>query len=68
MGESEVEAAWRAEFERSGSTLNAANTSGDSTDELKKQAAFHWLRDEADTQRLQEETMLGGPCWSPSLL
>jgi hypothetical protein len=48
MAEPEVEAAWRAEFKRSGATeLHDASNSGDgSTDELKRQAAFHWPGDE----------------------
>jgi hypothetical protein len=57
MAEPEVEAAWRAEFERSSTTQrrDAANTSGDSADELKKRVASRWVGDEAETQRLQEE-------------
>jgi hypothetical protein len=57
MAEPEVEAAWRAEFERSGTTQrrDAPTTSNDSTDEMKKQVAFRWVGDEAETQRLQEE-------------
>jgi hypothetical protein len=57
MAEPEVEAAWRAEFERSGTTQrrDAANNSGDSTHELKKQIVFRWVGDKAETQRLQEE-------------
>ncbi|MGA7229776.1 MAG: hypothetical protein WBX95_02445 [Xanthobacteraceae bacterium] len=56
MAEPEVEAAWRAEFERSGATqLRDALHSGDGfTDELKRQAAFRWLGDEAEAQRLQQ--------------
>jgi len=57
MAEPEVEAAWRAEFERSGATqLRDALNSGDGfTDELKRQAAFRWLGDAAEAQRLQQE-------------
>ena len=57
MAEPEVEAAWRAEFERSGATqLRDVLNSGDGlTDELKRQAAFRWLGDEAEAQRLQQE-------------
>lgn len=57
MAEPEVEAAWRAEFERSGATelRDALNSGGGFTDELKKQAAFRWLGDEAEAQRLQQE-------------
>ena len=53
MAEPEVEAAWRVEFERSGATqLRDALNSGDGfTDELKRQAAFRWLGDEAEAQR-----------------
>jgi hypothetical protein len=52
-----VEAAWRAEFERSGATqLRDALNSGDGlTDELKRQAAFRWLGNEVEAQRLQQE-------------
>ena len=56
MAEPEVEAAWRAEFKRSGATqLRDAKDSGGFTDELKTQAAFRWLGDEAEAQRLQQE-------------
>jgi hypothetical protein len=57
MAEPEVEAAWRAEFERNGTTElhGVPNSDGASTDELKRQAAFRWLGDEAETQRLQQE-------------
>ena len=57
MAEPEVEAAWRAEFERSGATqLRDVLNSGDGlTDELKRQAAFRWLGDEAEARRLREE-------------
>ena len=57
MAEPEVEAAWRAEFERSGATqLRDVLNSGDGlTDELKRQAAFRWLGDEAEERRLQLE-------------
>ena len=56
MAEPEVEAAWRAEFKRSGATqLRDAKDSGGFTDELKTQAAFSWLGDDAQAQRLQEE-------------
>jgi hypothetical protein len=55
MAEPEVEAAWRAEFKRSGATeLHDASNSG-GADELKRQAAFRWLGDEAEAQRLQQE-------------
>ena len=41
MAEPEVEAAWRAEFERSGVKELGDALSGDGfTDELKRQAAF----------------------------
>jgi hypothetical protein len=57
MAEPEVEAAWRAEFKRSGAKqLRDALNSGDGfTDELKRQAAFRWLGDEVEAQRLQQE-------------
>jgi hypothetical protein len=57
MAEPEVEAAWRAEFKRRGATeLHAAsNNGGGSTDELKRQVAFRWPGDEAETRRLQQE-------------
>ena len=56
MAEPEVEAAWRAEFERSGATqLRDANTGGGVTNELKAQAAFRWLGDASEAQRLQQE-------------
>jgi hypothetical protein len=57
MAEPEVEAAWRAEFKRSGATelRTAHNSAGGFTDESKRQAAFRWLGDEAEAQRLQQE-------------
>ena len=56
MAEPEVEAAWRAELRRSGATqLRDPNTGGGVTNELKTQAAFRWLGDEAEAQRLQQE-------------
>jgi hypothetical protein len=57
MAEPEVEAAWRAEFKRSGATElhDASNSGGGSTDELKSQAAFRWLGDEAEARRLRQE-------------
>ena len=55
MAEPEVEAAWRAEFKRSGVThTRDALSVGGFTDE-KRQAAFHWLGDEAEAQRLQQQ-------------
>jgi hypothetical protein len=55
MAEPEVEAAWRAEFERSGVTQTRdALSVGGLTDE-KRQAAFRWLGDEAEAQRLQQQ-------------
>ena len=55
MAEPEVEAAWRTEFERSGVTQTRdALSVGGFTDE-KRQAAFRWLGDEAEAQRLQQE-------------
>ena len=56
MAEPEVEAAWRAEFERSGAKELRDALNGDGfTNELKRQAAFRWLGDEAEAQRLQQE-------------
>src|SRR5262249_1226056 len=56
MPEPEVEAAWRAEFERSGVKELRNALSGDGfTDEVKRQAAFRWLGDEAEAHRLQQE-------------
>jgi hypothetical protein len=54
MAEPEVEAAWRAEFERSGAKELRDALDGDGN-ELKRQAAFRWLGDEAEAQRLQRE-------------
>jgi hypothetical protein len=56
MADPELEAAWRAEFERVGETRPGAalNAVGGSTDE-PKQATFRWLGDEAQTRRLREE-------------
>jgi hypothetical protein len=56
MAEPEVEAAWRAEFERSGAKeLRDAHDGDGFANELKSQAAFPWLGDEAEVQRLQQE-------------
>jgi len=57
MAEPEVEAAWRTEFERSGAAQlrDALNSGNGFTDELKRQAAFRWLGDEAEARRLQQE-------------
>ena len=55
MAEPEVEAAWRAEFERSGVTQVGDALSTDSFNEEKRQAAFRWLGDEAEARRLQQE-------------
>ena len=56
MAEPEVEAAWRAEFERSGVKELRDTLRGDGfADELKRQAAFRWLGDEAEAQRLQQD-------------
>jgi hypothetical protein len=53
----EVEAAWRAEFKRSGATelRDAVNTGDGFTNELKRQAALRWLGDETKARRLQQE-------------
>jgi hypothetical protein len=57
MAEPEVEAAWRAEFKRIGAKqLRDALSGGVGiADEPKRQAAFRWLGDEAEEQRLREE-------------
>jgi hypothetical protein len=55
MAEPEVEAAWRAEFKRSGATQLRETHGGGSADELKERAAFRWLGDEAEERRLQQE-------------
>ena len=56
MAEPEVEAAWRAEFERSGAKELRDALDGDGfTNELNRQAAFRWLGDEAEVQRLHQE-------------
>jgi hypothetical protein len=53
----EVEAAWRAEFKRMGETQlrDALNIGVGIADEPKRQAAFRWLGDEAQSRRLREE-------------
>jgi len=57
MAEPEVEAAWRAEFKRIGRAQlrDALNSGSGFTDEPKRQAAFRWLGDGAEAQRLREE-------------
>ena len=57
MAEPEVEAAWHAEFKRIGETplRDALNSGGGFTDDLKRQAAFRWLGDEAEARRLRED-------------
>jgi hypothetical protein len=47
MAEPEVEAAWRAEFKRSGATElhSAPNSDTASTDELKRRTALRWPGD-----------------------
>ena len=52
MAEPEVEPAWRAEFERVGED----NDRGSANGETKKRPAFRWLGDEAEVQRLREES------------
>jgi hypothetical protein len=55
MAEQEVEAAWRAEFERSSVTqIRDALSGGEFTDELRRRGALRWLGDEAEAQRLQQ--------------
>ena len=55
MAEPEVEAAWRAEFERSGVTQIRDALGGGGVADEKTQAAFRWLGDEAEARRLQQE-------------
>jgi hypothetical protein len=57
VAEPEVEAAWRAEFKRSGATQlrEAVRSSDNFAAELKKQGDFRWLGDEAEARRLQQE-------------
>ena len=55
MAEPEVEAAWRAEFERSGVTQIRDALGGGGLADEKSQAAFRWLGDEAEARRLQQE-------------
>ena len=57
MAAPEVEAAWRAEFERIGATElhDALSSDGGTTDELKSQAALRLLGDQAEARRLQQE-------------
>src|SRR6516225_4302058 len=56
MAEPEVEAAWRAEFERSGvKELRDALSGNGFTDELERQVALRWLGDEVEARRLREE-------------
>ena len=57
MAEPEVEAAWRTEFKRIGEKQlrDALNSGAGIADEPKRRAAFRWLGDEAEAQRLQEE-------------
>ena len=49
MAEPEVAAAWRAELERVGEDR-------DRVSETKRQAAFPWLGDQAEVQRLRKES------------
>jgi len=51
MAEPEVEAAWCAELERGGD-----RDRGSANGETKRQAAFRWLGDQAEVQRLREES------------
>jgi hypothetical protein len=53
MAEPEVEAAWRAEFRRSGAT-QFRDADCDNADKLKTPAAFRWRGDEAEARRLQD--------------
>ncbi len=57
MAEPEVEAALRAELNRTAETQHggALKSGSDVTDEIKGQAAFRWLGDDSEAQRLREE-------------
>jgi hypothetical protein len=52
MAEPEVEAAWRAESDRVGEDGDRGSLSG----ETNRQPAFRWLGDEAEVERLREES------------
>jgi hypothetical protein len=54
MAEPEVEAAWRAEFERTRET-EVGGSRNAFVDEPKREAAFRWLGDDAEARRLREE-------------
>jgi hypothetical protein len=51
MAEPEVDAAWRAEFERVGE----GDDRGSLSRETNRQPVFRWLGDKAEVQRLREE-------------
>jgi len=57
MAEPEVEAALRAEQNRTAETKHgdALKSGSDVTDEIKGQAAFRWQGDDSEAQRLREE-------------
>jgi hypothetical protein len=72
MAEPEVEAAWRAEFKRSGATQlrETPDNGGGSVDKLKEHAAFRGSVTKpksSGSNRKKLTTMVGGPCSSPSL-
>ena len=54
MAEPEVEAAWRAEFERAGEGRDRL-LHGSLTDEPTEKTTLRWVGDEAEVQRLREE-------------
>ena len=54
MAEPEVNGAWRAEFKRVGESQIRDARAG-LIDERKPQAAFRWLGDTAEAQRLRKE-------------
>ena len=54
MAEPEVEAAWRAEFERAGEGRDYL-LNGSLTQDTTEGTAFRWLGDESEVQRLCEE-------------
>jgi hypothetical protein len=72
MAEPEAEAAWRAEFERSGAAQlrDVLNSGAGFTNELKRQAAFGSVMKPKrnGSSRSKPTTMSGGPSWLLSLL
>jgi len=61
----EKEAEWRAEFERLGELLVHENTrQGAIYDEVKRQAAFRWLADQARSRHDREVRTLQLAWWT----